>query len=564
MHSKFIQNPDGSYTARVSKRGRDVLRDPLINKSSSFTASERVALSLEGLLPTGVSDMAMQMQSVSDALSRLDDPLVKYVELADLQDRNEVLFYRMLVEHLEGLMPIVYTPTVGDASLNYSHIFRRGRGRWITPEHRGRVAEVLGGILADIRLVVVTDNERILGLGDQGAGGMTIPVGKLALYTAAAGLHPALLLPVSLDVGTDNPHLLEDPAYLGWRGPRLHGPLYDELVAEFVGAVRTCFPNALLQWEDFKKGNAFRLLDRYREVIPSFNDDIQGTAAVALAGVMAACAAKGETLRHQRVAILGAGAAGVGIAHLLRDAVAREGATGTELERTVAVLDSGGLLLDSRQLDEYKREFAWPDDLARSLGFEDEVADLAKVVATYRPTVLIGTSGQPGQFTQGLIEVMAAACDRPAIFPFSNPTSKSEAVPADLLEWTGGRALIATGSPFEPVQRDGVTHHVSQGNNVYIFPGVGLGSLAVGAKRVTDGMFTAAATTLAGLVTDGELENGRLYPPLPELRRVSRTLAIAVAEAAIADGVAAEPEEGVEAAVDRWIWEPEYPHLEAV
>ncbi len=567
FHSKFIQQPDGSYAVEVRKRGRDVLRDPLLNKGSAFTPAERVALRLEGLLPSGVVDIEQQMQRIREALARLEHPISKYNELADLQDRNEVLFYRMLAEHLEELMPIVYTPTVGEASLRYSHIFRRGRGRWITPEHRGRIREVLGAILADIRLIVVTDNERILGLGDQGAGGMTIPVGKLSLYTAVAGIHPSLVLPVSLDVGTDNEQLLEDAGYLGWRAPRLRGELYDELVEEFVEAVQECFPRALLQWEDFKKGNAFRLLERYRERVPSFNDDIQGTAGVALAGILAACRAKGESLLQQRILIVGAGAAGVGIAHLLRDALSRAGASGIELDRAVAMIDSRGLLLESRAgLESYKREYAWPDDLARSVGFDtaDEAPDLARAVQVYRPTMLIGTSGQPGRFTREIVQAMAMHCERPTIFPFSNPTSRSEATPADLIDWTDGRALVATGSPFEPVRHEGRTIRVGQGNNVYVFPGVGLGALAVGARRLTNAMFTAAATTLAEQVSEQDLTEGALFPPLPRLREVTRTIAVQVARAAIADGVAEEPDEEVERLVDRWMWFPDYPRFIAV
>jgi malic enzyme len=563
VHSRFSKKGPGKYVARVTKRGRDIVRDPLINKGSAFTPRERAALGLLGLLPPGVTDIQQQKQRVTQALARLEHPLSQYVELSDLQDRNETLFYRYVVDNLEASMPILYTPTVGEASLNYSYLFRRGRGRWITPEHRGRIAEVLGQIKADLRLIVVTDNERILGLGDQGAGGMAIPIGKLALYTAGAGIHPTQTLPVSLDVGTDNQTLLDDPMYLGWRNTRLRGQLYDELVDEFVEAVAECFPKAILQWEDFKKGNAFDLLYRYQDVLPSFNDDIQGTAGVALAGVLAACRATGVPLKQQRIAILGAGAAGVGIGHQLRDAFRREGVAGDTLTEAVAILDSGGLLMEGREVsDAHKTEFAWDAELCAKHGWSaDNPPALERVVEAIRPTMLIGTTGQPGAFTKPIIRKMAKSVERPAIFPFSNPTSKSEAVPADLLAWTDGRALVATGSPFDPVTVDGRRVMISQGNNVYVFPGVGLGALAISARRVTDGMFTAAAQALAEQVTAADLATGALYPPIGSLRKVTQVIAEKVAQAAIDEGVADEPDGGVEDAVNDWIWDPEYPEL---
>jgi len=564
VHSRFSKDDDGNYVAAVTKRGRDIVRDPLINKGSAFTSRERAALRLEGLLPAGVTDIEQQKLRVRDAMARLEHPLSKYIELSDLQDRNETLFYRFLVDNIEALMPIIYTPTVGEASLNYSYLFRRGRGRWITPEHRGRIAEVLGQIKADLRLIVVTDNERILGLGDQGAGGMAIPIGKLGLYTAAAGIHPTLTLPISLDVGTDNQRLLDDPMYLGWRSTRLRGQLYDELIDEFVEAVQECFPNAILQWEDFKKGNAFDLLHRYQDVLPSFNDDIQGTAGVALAGVLAACRATGVPLKEQRIAILGAGAAGVGIGHQLHDAFAREGVAGDDLIERLAILDTGGLLMEGRKLsDEFKYEFAWPDELcATKYGWTPEMPPgLERVVEGFKPTMLIGTTGQPGAFTQPIIRKMARAVERPAIFPFSNPTSKSEAIPADLLRWTEGRAIVATGSPFDPVRVGDREVHISQGNNVYVFPGVGLGALAIGARRITDGMFTAAAHALAEQVSDSGLASGALYPPIASLREVTLKIAVRVAQAAVEAGVAEPPKGKIEDAVAQWVWDPQYPEL---
>jgi malate dehydrogenase (oxaloacetate-decarboxylating) len=564
VHSRFSKNDDGRYVAAVVKRGRDIVRDPLINKGSAFTSRERAVLGLEGLLPPGVTDIEQQKLRVKEAMARLEHPLSKYVELSDLQDRNETLFYRYLVDNIEELMPIIYTPTVGEASLNYSYLFRRGRGRWITPAHRGQIAEVLGQIKADLRLIVVTDNERILGLGDQGAGGMAIPIGKLGLYTAAAGIHPTLTLPVSLDVGTDNESLLQDPMYLGWRSTRLRGQLYDELIDEFVEAVQECFPNAILQWEDFKKGNAFDLLHRYQDVLPSFNDDIQGTAGVALAGVLAACNATGVPLSEQRIAILGAGAAGVGIGHQLHDAFVREGVTGDELIERLAILDTGGLLMEGRKLsDQFKYEFAWPDELcAAKYGWNPDMPPgLERVVEGFKPTMLIGTTGQPGAFTQPIIRKMAKAVERPAIFPFSNPTSKSEAIPEDILRWTDGRALVATGSPFAPVTVGDREVEISQGNNVYVFPGVGLGALAMGARRITDGMFTTAAHALAEQVPSSSLAKGALYPPIASLREVTFNIAVRVAQAAVDAGVAEPPKDAIEDVVAGWVWDPQYPEI---
>lgn len=566
VHTGFSRGPDGQWIAHVRKRGRDVLRDPLINKGTAFSQQERHALRVEGLLPCSETTFDQQVSRIHAALDRVPESISKYTELADLQERNETLFYHMLAENMEALLPIVYTPTVGEASLNFSHIFRRSRGRWITPRHKGRIKDVLGAIKADIRLVVVTDNERILGLGDQGAGGMTIPIGKLSLYTAAAGIHPSQTLPVSLDVGTNNLALLDDPMYLGYRGQRLSGAAYDELVEEFVQAVCENFPKALLQWEDFKKGNAFRLLERYVDRLPSFNDDIQGTAVVAVAGVLAACRIKGEPLDGQRVVVVGGGAAGVGIAKQLRHSFAEAGLSGDRLTSAVANLDSGGLMLEGRELrDPYKRDFVWPAEVARSFGLSTErVPDLAEVIDKVQPTILIGTTGVPGLFTEEIVRAVASYCDRPAIFPFSNPTSKSEATAADLIEWTEGRVLVAAGSPFAPVQYAGATYPISQGNNVYVFPGVGLGALASGARKVTDGMFARAATALAAQVSQSDLDAGALYPPLSALRGVTRQIGIEVAEQAIAEGVAEPPEGGVEAAIDSWMWTPAYPEIRVV
>jgi malic enzyme len=531
-------------------------------KGSAFCADERRASGLDGLLPWHAGTLQEQARRAYANIARKTDALEKYIGLAALQDRNERLFYRVVCDHLEELLPIVYTPTVGRACQEFSHIFRRARGLWITPGHRGRIQEVLGNApYADVRLIVVTDNERILGLGDQGAGGMGIPVGKLALYTAAAGIPPWRTLPVSLDVGTDNQALLEDELYLGWRAPRLRGAEYDALVEEFVAAVKALFPCAILQWEDFKKANAFRLLERYRSVLPSFNDDIQGTAAVAVAGIVAGARATGTPLREQRVVILGAGAAGIGIAQLVRETLREAGLAGEDLVSAVASLDSRGLVVDDREIaDAYKRPFAWPAALAERRGLgSGRPRDLLAVVKAVRPTVLIGTSGEPGTFGEEVVREMARHVAHPLVFPMSNPTSQSEATPADVLAWTEGRALVATGSPFDPVLVGGREVEIAQGNNVYVFPGVGLGAMVSSATEVTAGMFRAAARQLAAEVSDADLAGGRLFPPVRELRRVAASVARAVAREAAASG-AGRPlsDDAVAAGVAAAMWEPGY------
>jgi malic enzyme len=565
METYGLKSDGGRVRLEVPYRGTALLRHPLYTKGTAFTLEERAALGLEGLLPQAVSTLEQQERRVYENISRKPDPLEKFIGLAALQDRNEHLFYRVLVDHVEEFLPIVYTPIVGSACQNFSHIFRRARGLWITPAHRGRIHEVLATApFDDVRLIVVTDNERILGLGDQGAGGMGIPIGKLALYTAAAGIHPARTLPISLDVGTDNRALLDDELYLGWRFPRLRGAEYDALVDEFVTAVKRRFPKALLQWEDFKKANAFRLLDRYRKSILSFNDDIQGTAAVAVAGLMAGARVTGVPLRDQRVVILGAGAAGIGIARLVRSTLSEAGLAGEALTAAVANLDSHGLLVDDVEVtDEHKRPFVWPAALAARLGLgRGERRDLLAVVRAVQPSMLIGTSGQPGVFTEEVIREMARHVERPLVFPMSNPTSKSEAKPADILAWTEGRALVATGSPFDPVVQDGRTHVIGQGNNSFIFPGVGLGALVSETREVTDGMFAAAAARLADEVHAEDLASGSLFPPIRSLRRVTARVAEAVARRARDEGVGRQiPDSHLLDAVLHEMWNPVYEPL---
>ncbi len=548
---------------RVSERGQHLLGHPFNNKGSAFTKDERRAFALEGLLPSAVNTLEQQARRVYENLARKTDPLERYIGLASLEDRNEHLFHHVLAEHLEEFLPIVYTPTVGRACQEFSHIFRRARGLWITPEHRGRIDEVLGNWpVEDVRLIVVTDNERILGLGDQGAGGMGIPIGKVAVYTAAAGIHPQRTLPISLDVGTDNQQLLDDDLYLGWPHRRLRGPEYDAIVDEFVAAVRHRFPRALLQWEDFKKQNAFNLLDRYRKVLPSFNDDIQGTGAVVLAGILAATRVTGIPLARQRIVILGAGAAGIGIARQIRDALARAGLTGEALTRALALVDVGGLLArDGQPLDDFQLPLAWPAELARACGLA-QPHGLEAVVRALKPTVLIGACGQGGAFGQAVVEAMAAHVERPMILPLSNPTSQSEAVPADLLAWTHGRVLVAAGSPFEPVAHDGRLVRIGQCNNAFIFPGMGLGALVAQVREVTDPMFRAAAECLAEQVTAEELAAGTLYPHVGDLRCVSTRIALAVACAARDSGVGRSlGDDALEQAIAESQWRPGYPRL---
>jgi malic enzyme len=567
-HASLPGAPDRRRSLRITFRGRSLLGRAQYNKDAAFTDEERHWFGLHGLLPANVLTLEEQLSLELEHVRRKEDGLERYIGLAALQDRNETLFYRLLAENLEEFLPIVYTPTVGRACQEYSHILRRPRGVWITPGDAGRVPELLrNAAQQEVRLVVVTDNERILGLGDQGAGGMGIPVGKLAIYTAGAGIYPALTLPVSLDVGTDNEALLADPIYAGWRHPRLRGPAYDAFIDSFVAGIKSVFPRAILQWEDFKQHTAIRILDRYRDVLPSFNDDIQGTAAVVVAGILAGLRHLGEPLRGQRFVFFGAGAAATGIARLLRAALLEAGVDEPEIRRSLTLLDSKGLLGRERPgLDADKQEFAHSAAELALLGLESG-ADLLTVVRAVRPTVLIGATATPSTFTEPILRAMAEACARPIVFPLSNPTSRAEATPAEVLAWTDGRALVATGNPFDPVVVDGHARRIGQANNAFIFPGLGLAAIVAGARQVGDAQFLVAAHTLAGLVSDECLAEGALYPPIGELRSVSREIAVAVVRSfGTVDGLPLpggdQGRAAAEAAVDESIWWPEYPAYE--
>jgi malate dehydrogenase (oxaloacetate-decarboxylating) len=542
--------------------GHLLLERPLFNKGTAFTAAERRELGLLGLLPPHEETLDEQVARAYEAYQDKPTDLERHIYLRQLQDNNETLFYRLLLDHLAELMPIIYTPTVGLACERFSHILRRSRGLFIAYSERDAIDTILGNAASpQVEVIVVTDGERILGLGDQGAGGMGIPIGKLSLYTACGGIHPATTLPILLDVGTNNADRLSDPLYIGWRHRRVDGPEYDDFVDAFVQAVKRRFPRVLLQWEDFAQGHANRLLERYRDQLCTFNDDIQGTAAVTTGALLAAVAGTGERLSDQRVAILGAGSAGCGIAEQLAAAMVQEGLTEPQARSRFFLINRAGLLHDELDgLRPSQQRFAQPKD--RVIGWrpaEDQPIGLLEVIEHARPTILLGASGQPGAFTEEAIRAMARHVRRPIIFPLSNPTSRVEAAPAELIAWTEGRALIATGSPFEDVSYGGRRHPIAQCNNSYVFPGIGLGVRAVGARRISDAMFMAAARALADAALTRREPAGALLPPLSESRRVARSIALAVAAAAQKDGLAdpSGPEE-LERLVDAKMWEPRY------
>lgn len=516
-----------------SPRGLSLLRDPLLNKGTGFSEQERDALGLRGLLPAGVMSMQAQAERIMVNLRSLPSDLDKYVALNALHDRNEALFFRVICDNIDEIQPLIYTPTVGLACQKYGLIFQRPRGLFISANDRGRIAEILDNWPYRAKLIVVTDGERILGLGDLGANGMGIPVGKLSLYTACAGIDPEACLPVTLDVGTNNEELLNDPYYIGLRQRRISGQAYDEFVDEFMTAARAAFPGVLIQFEDFANHSAFRLLHKYRDEACVFNDDIQGTAAVALAGLFTALRVKGGRLSDQRVLFLGAGEAATGIADLIVSAMMAEGLSEAEALQRNWLVDSRGLVVKGREnLTEHKLRYA--HDRA-------PVGDFLTAINTLKPTAIIGVAAVGGAFTPEVIQTMAGLNERPIIFALSNPTSKAECSAEAAYRYTEGRALFACGSPFDPVKLNGTTFVPRQGNNSYIFPGVGLGAIASGARLVTDEMFMAAAHTLANCVTGADLEQGSLYPALPRIREVSAHIGAAVAHVAYESGLAVGP-----------------------
>lgn len=529
------------------------MNNGLLNKGTAFTETERDALGIRGLLPPKVFSLDQQVRRALRNLRAKESDLNKYIFLQALQNRNETLYYRIILDHLEEMMPIVYTPTVGQACLEYGAIFRRPRGMWISIADRGRVAEVLANWpQQDVRLIVVTDGERILGLGDLGALGMGIPIGKLSLYTACAGVHPYYCLPITLDVGTNNKDLLNDEMYFGLNRPRARGQEYQEFIAEFVQAVQSRYPGALLQFEDFGNHNAFELLDRYRDQVCTFNDDIQGTASVALAGLLAASRIQNLPLRDQKLLFFGAGEAATGIGELIVAALVSDGMQEDEARAHCWFFDSRGLVVRSREgLSPQKQRFAHD---------APATADFLTAVETLQPTGIIGAAGVPAVFTREVVTAMTRNHPRPVVFALSNPTSKAECTASQAYEWSHGKAIYASGSPFAPVQFEGKTLVPGQGNNVYIFPGVGMGVLASSSRIVTDEMFLAAATTLAGMVTDAELASGRVFPALSNIREVSLRIATAVATIAHERGLARAPRPA-DIAGDIWnrMYQPEYP-----
>ena len=531
--------------------GMALLHDPLLNKGTAFTEEERDALGLRGLLPPHVHTQEEQMARMLQQLRRMADPLDKFVALNALHDRNEALFFRVICDHVDEMQPLIYTPTVGLACQRFGQIFQRPRGMFITANDRGRVASVLRNWPRKAGIIVMTDGERILGLGDQGAQGMGIPVGKLSLYTACAGVHPSLCLPVAIDVGTNNETLLVDPFYIGLRQRRITGADYDELIDELITAAREVFPGALIQFEDFANHNAFRLLAKYRDRICTFNDDIQGTASVALAGLFSALRVSGGRLVDQKLLFLGAGEAATGIADLTVAAMVAQGLAPAAARERCWLVDSRGLVVKGRNdLVEHKRPYA-----------KDHVpiGDFPSAVKALKPTTIIGVAAIGGTFTREVLEEMARINTRPIVFALSNPTSKAECTAEQAYQWTGGRALFASGSPFDPVKVEGQTFVPRQGNNSYIFPGVGLGVIVSKARRVTDDMFMAAARTLAARVDDADLAQGSLYPALSRIREVSAAIATAVAESAYAGGLAGKPRPAdVLADVKSQMYDPRY------
>lgn len=542
-------------------QGSSILHIPLLNKGTAFTQKERDLFGLHGLLPSHISTVQEQKERCYYNFTHQKTPLEKYIYLNSILNRNEQLFYQFVSDHAAEMLPYLYTPTVGEASMQYSLIYAQQRGLYISYALEEKIEEMVANIpQKEIDILVVTDGERILGLGDQGLGGMAIPVGKLALYTLFAGIHPSRTLPVLLDVGTNNPELLGNPFYLGLRQERIRGADYDRFVDRFIRAIHRRYPNALLQWEDFGKINARTLLERYRTKLLSFNDDIQGTAAVTLAAIVAALNESNAPLKDQRIALLGGGSAGIGIAEMIVQALVEEGLSLEAARRKIFIVDMHGLIhFNSAQVTEEQRPFMHPHETFQHWDIVNfDHISLFEVITNAKPTILIGVSAQPRAFTQEMIEEMARYTRRPIVLPLSNPTSKAECTPQELIEWTGGRAIIATGSPFQPVSYQDRTYAIAQCNNVYIFPGVGLGALVAEAKEVSSGMFLEATRTLAAHSPALCDATAALFPQIGDVRRVSREIALRVALKAVEEGLSTLSAERIEANLARMIWEPRY------
>ena len=561
---------DQNSPLRIKARGRAVLANPTTNRGTAFTLAERAVLGLKGLMPTGVTTLENQTVRTYEQFRRGSTPLAKYLHLAQLRDRNEVLFYNLLTSHLEEMLPIVYTPTIGEAIERFSHEYNRPRGVFLSIDDPEGIEQSLlnYGLGEDeVDLIVVTDSEGILGIGDQGIGGIQIAIGKASVYTAAAGIHPRRIIPVVLDVGTDNLGLLNNELYIGVQHARVRGERYDNFVDRFVSTASRLFPKAMIHWEDFGAGNAHRLLTRYRDDYCTFNDDIQGTAAVVLAAILAAVNVTGIDLHDHRIVVFGAGSAGIGIANLIKDTMLRTGREETEEEarsRFWAIGINGLYVDDQDELLSFQRDWARRrDEIADWTVDDPSRIDLLEVVREVKPTMLLGTSTKGGAFTEEVVREMARHTPRPIIFPLSNPTSHAEATPADVLEWTDGQALIATGSPFASVDHKGIRHRIAQSNNALIFPGLGLGVAACGATHVTEGMIAAAANALAGLV-NAYRPGAPLLPMMNDLRMVSATVALAVAKAAVEEGVASVSFDDPIQQVYSRMWRPKYPVIEAI
>ena len=541
--------------------GNTLLELPLLNKGSAFSEDERTRFNLHGLIPHVIETIEEQSQRSYQQYSAFHDAINKHIYLRNIQDTNETLFFRLIEDHLAEMMPIIYTPTVGEACQQFSDIYRRHRGVFISYPDREHIDDIFQNVnRKNVKVIVITDGERILGLGDQGIGGMGIPIGKLSLYTACGGISPAYTLPITIDVGTNNQQLLNDPIYMGWRQPRISGDEYYNFVDEVIRGIRRRWPKALIQFEDFAQKNAMPLLNKYRDAICCFNDDIQGTAAVSVGSLIAASRAAGKQLKDQRIAFLGAGSAGCGIAEQIVAQMVAEGLSDAEARKQVFMVDRFGLITENQpNLLDFQRKLAQQPEAVASWAQADEMISLLDVVKHAKPAVLIGVSGQPGLFTEEIIRTLAENCERPIVLPLSNPTSRVEAVPADVLNWTDGKALIATGSPFAPVNYQGKLYNICQCNNSYIFPGIGLGVIAAGATRVTDSMLMASSNALADCSPMLQDPNADLLPEIDDIQKVSRVIAFKVAKAAMDAGVAPViSDELLMENIEKNFWKPEY------